>query len=781
MQMLVKKPGTDRSRILERFMPRKEAGERTVKFQWHPTRVFPWCAQELFHNETRFFGLGDAKGEISRMIWRAGVLVLSARPNARTVSSRIAADFDDRPWKKPDRAANNCKPRSSQHLRPLGTKHWPSLTRLRAIVRSIRVKCLPTNFGQHTCPQSQSNAKGKPMNTKHFLIPLAAVLMGLMASGVRAQETTKVDIKRAAPTEAFLAVYAKHNPERDYERQYYAEAWKTIQDEQICQRIVDLVTSRVPQEKLNEAKATLEQLQTAAKPINVQALINADEFVMAEVFEGPFNQVIFAARMNAADAADCERGLTQFAELITRWSDGKVAIETSHHKEATLTVIKLPKESPFQPAFGRVNDIVVVATSESVLRKSLEQMQDASAKSKFDDPRLQDALTHLPKPEDAIVFFDGQKLFQNLRGLTDFIRGQAKNDAHALQVVKLIDRIIDAVSIVDYEATVAYTEPGQNRQATLGKLSFDYKDKLLGRVLSQSKPLENWQNWIPRDATAFSLSAGINLHELYDGVLKIVQEEIPDSRQALEKFAAIQEQIGFNLDRDILQSFSGESVEVKLPLKAADGSIRSESVNAMKCSNPEKIRELLGRAVNALNKIPAVQAQQLKLEDVADLKGFQQLRAAFLPLFSAQPVIGFRDDWMIFASSPEAAKKVLAVRAGEAESVAAANLEKLGFDFKNAVYRVSYEDIGARVRHIADIIDKAGAMAPMFVGMAAANAKPEDLKSVQDAVGLLPSIAKVVRKFDFYGHSISDTRVGPVPGTYLRDSVTEVRSPEAAH
>jgi len=65
----------------------------------------------------------------------------------------------------------------------------------------------------------------------------------------------------------------------------------------------------------------------------------------------------------------------------------------------------------------------------------------------------------------------------------------------------------------------------------------------------------------------------------------------------------------------------------------------------------------------------------------------------------------------------------------------------------------------------------------MFIGMAAANAKPEEIKRVQEAIGLLPSIAKVVRKFDFFGNSLSVTRPGPMPNTFIQESVTEVGRP----
>ena len=98
---------------------------------------------------------------------------------------------------------------------------------------------------------------------------------------------------------------------------------------------------------------------------------------------------------------------------------------------------------------------------------------------------------------------------------------------------------------------------------------------------------------------------------------------------------------------------------------------------------------------------------------------------------------------MILRVQPGGRGKTAGGASGQAESIdGAASFEKLGIDPKGAVYRVSYRDIGADVRQVADVIDKIGAMAPMFLGMAAANAKPEELKPVQEAIGLLPSWRK---------------------------------------
>jgi len=65
------------------------------------------------------------------------------------------------------------------------------------------------------------------------------------------------------------------------------------------------------------------------------------------------------------------------------------------------------------------------------------------------------------------------------------------------------------------------------------------------------------------------------------------------------------------------------------------------------------------------------------------------------------------------------------------------------------------------------------------VMMAAAEAKPEDLKTINEAISLLPSLAKVVRKFDFFEQKFSVIHEGPLPDSYMRETVIRIRQPDA--
>ncbi|HYO24374.1 MAG TPA: hypothetical protein VEQ85_05435 [Lacipirellulaceae bacterium] len=610
------------------------------------------------------------------------------------------------------------------------------------------------------------------MNVRRGLLH-TALLAGLLAMPSGRAEA-ELDIKRVAPADAHTLVYIRRNPEREYQAAYLADAWKTFRDERIAERIYDIIVKKAPADKLEEFKKGWAEIETALEPINLAALAECEEFVSCNIMVGPFGHTILAVRLSEEDAEEYRQGVGNLFAVFQKWSEDKVTTESTDSSGVKVTKLQLPEEVPYQPAVACLDDLFLVSTSDTLLARCLEQLQSESGASKFDDARLKEALAALPAAEDSLTFFDADQLFKNLGGLGDFIREQSKEgDKEKVdRAVRLLDQVIEEMDALEYETLVEYTEEGQNRAAALGKWADDGDETLLGRALGAGKPFENWMTWVPADATSYSLSTGINLHEIYVGVMSFVREEIPESHEALDQWAAMQEKVGVNLDEDVLQAFTGENVSLTL----ADG----QTVNALKCSNPEKIRELLDRAIQGLKQVPAVQQQGLELVECDDaaLEGFQEVRAAVLAMTPAKPVIGFHEGWMVIASSPAAAKKFLAVRAGDEPSIEGAeSLAKFDLKTEGPVHSVSYSDVGASVRAVADGINQFAMMAPMVMGAAMQGLSPEDRKTVQEALSLLPSIAKVIRKFDFYERKLSITRKGPLEDTYLRESVTLVRKP----
>jgi hypothetical protein len=339
-----------------------------------------------------------------------------------------------------------------------------------------------------------------------------------------------------------------------------------------------------------------------------------------------------------------------------------------------------------------------------------------------------------------------------------------------------MERIVDELAILDNTVTVEYTENHRKLKTERGQLVPDAESKLLYRVCAQGEPFQNWERWVPADAQAYTLFTGVNLHALYEGVEQFLRDEVPEAQPALEKFEQAQEAWGVHIDRDILQAFSGECVSLTLPATAPGVAGGKDQVVALRCHKPERIRELLHQAVDRLSEKPYVQAQQLKLEPLKELEGFDELSLNMLTMFGMKPVIGFREGWMIVGSNAAAAEKVLRTLAGEAPSIDKAKVfTRFGLEIEGPVYAISYTDLAMSTRQAAQFIRQAGSFAPMIVGIAGAQGDPKKLKPLQDALALLPAIANVVERFDYLEARLSVVQKGDVPGSYVKRSATLVR------
>jgi hypothetical protein len=422
---------------------------------------------------------------------------------------------------------------------------------------------------------------------------------------------------------------------------------------------------------------------------------------------------------------------------------------------------------------------LVFSTSANTVRASVRSLL-SGGQSKFDEPRFQAALGKLPQPEDSLVIYDGREQFRQMRNIGQFIREKAANDPKAVRLAGVLERAVDELAILDYEVTVEYTDGYRNLATAIGQLLPNTEDKLLYKVCATGQPFEQWQHWVPADAQAFSLFTGVNLHALYEGVRQFIQDEIPEARPALDKFELVQQEWDVYIDRDILQAFSGECVSVTLPASAPTASGGHAKVVALRCDKPDRMRELLHRAVDALAKNPFVQSQQVKLAPSNELEGFDELSSIMLTTVGSRPVIGFKDGWMIFATDSTAGQKVLQTLSGDAPSFETTEqFTRFELEIDGPVYAMSYRDLSASARQAAQFIRQAGIMAPMAVATAAAAAKadPAKLKPVQDAMALIPSIANVVEKFDYLQARLSVVQTGEAPGSYVKRCVTLVRPP----
>jgi hypothetical protein len=619
------------------------------------------------------------------------------------------------------------------------------------------------------------------MNAPRVAYSLCFVLSLVVATRVLATEpAAAVDLRQAVPADAYMAIHAQHNPERDYQRAYMADIWKTVQDEKLIERISTIITNRVQEKDLDAAKSVAEELKTALAPIDLKSLAEAKETVFAQVMDGPFNVHLLLLRLTPEVSANCEQGVKNLFDVVVKHAGDKVSVASEQVGTAAVTTLHLPPGAPYSPTIARVGDVLLFASSEGLARRSLAMLQGSGEASKFSDPRLAEALKQLPEPEDALVFVDGRQMFSKIHGIGQFIREQSHGDAKADRAATMMEKIVDELSILDYTVVSESTEGHKNCKTSLIKMMPDADAKALAGAVEKGQAFEHWERLVPADAVSYSLGTGVNLHLVYERVMTFVKDNIPESGPALEKFAAVQDKLGVHLDEDILQAFSGERISISLPADSATGG--HQHVVALRCQKPERIHELLHQAVDALEQFPAVKAQQLQLVECKDLEGFEELSASMLAIVGKRPVIGFHDGWMIIGSEPKAVQRLLDTWSGKAAGIdQSAQFQRFGLKIEGPVRSVSYNDVAENIRNAARSLDKAGAMASMFVGIAAAKTDKDhpnpQLDTVNDLLKLVPSVAKVVGKFDFLEGRLQVTQQGDDPHTYIQRSVTLVRPP----
>ena len=108
------------------------------------------------------------------------------------------------------------------------------------------------------------------------LVSVAALAAATIALPWSSALAADGDIKRLAPADAYMAVYARNNPERAYQKEYVEEAWQTFQDERIAERIFDVISRRAPEEELAKFKDAWAEI----------GAINADDAPAIQVMPG---------------------------------------------------------------------------------------------------------------------------------------------------------------------------------------------------------------------------------------------------------------------------------------------------------------------------------------------------------------------------------------------------------------------------------------------------------------------------------------------------------------
>jgi len=327
---------------------------------------------------------------------------------------------------------------------------------------------------------------------------------------------------------------------------------------------------------------------------------------------------------------------------------------------------------------------------------------------------------------------------------------------------RLIDRLANAVGVLDYSASVEKTDGYTVSTESIVALVSDAGERPIYQVFGKRRSLTDFDKYVPEEAASFSVSAGIDPGELYKFIEDTIRMAGPKGDELLAKWGELQKQFGIDVREDIFDWIDGDSISVTL----ADG---GGSIWLLKVTDEQVARAKVGTAIEFLSKrLPeqlgkiasknpalaglAMLAVRTSPVEHAQLAGFQNLHVGMSP----QPVVwGVTAGYIVFGSSADAVAACLATARGDHPSLrsnARAMSEAIVPDGPFA--SVSLTD----QRGLGEEVATGLGVASMVYGMLGTFIPDPRVRPLLAKIsGMLSKLVPVARKIDFYKSSASHT------------------------
>jgi hypothetical protein len=341
---------------------------------------------------------------------------------------------------------------------------------------------------------------------------------------------------------------------------------------------------------------------------------------------------------------------------------------------------------------------------------------------------------------------------------------------------RIMDRIVNSMGVIDYSATVEYTDGYSTHTEEICKLSDDAKDRPIYSLFTATQ-FKDFSQFLPKETDSFTLSGGLNPEALYDFILDSIRLAGDAGDEIIAKWEGIQKQLGFDLRKDLLGWIEGESI--KVTLKKDKGSVLLFKVN-----DEEAARKMVSGAIAFLSeKLTQVISENPKMAPLAmlsvrtspidrdDLKGFQNIYFSMSP----KPAVwGVADGYLVFGSSADAVALCLETAKGAHPNIKEnqAAMSQLLVP-KGPFVELSLDDLSGQGQEMSAGLG----MASMVLGMMGSFIpEPEVQPILAKFSSILGKLSPVVLKIDFYKSKSSLTTFDGK--AWHTSAVTHYLSPE---
>ena len=312
-------------------------------------------------------------------------------------------------------------------------------------------------------------------------------------------------------------------------------------------------------------------------------------------------------------------------------------------------------------------------------------------------------------------------------------------------------KILDEMDVIDYIAEVAVTNDKLTTTDTLAVLRADAKDRALYKIITNNKPLMDPLKYIPKEANDFSVASGVDLKVVWQLIVKLLKNDVPEGAEALAEIENLKTETGWDIEKDVFGWIGGGFQSFSIPGPMAYSS--PEFVFMLSVTDEAKAKEILDRLLAMLQPMLASQNGSIIDAEIEGAEGFKAINYPMLAMMGGmtKPVIGVKDGWLFFGSSPKIITTTLSVAAGLAENISKnERFQKEGLLPKGSVTSLSFKDLTQFGEQVGSILQ----MIPMFGQMVPDIAKDPKMSVLMSVVS---KVGKVVRKLDFFQSSAACT------------------------
>ena len=639
------------------------------------------------------------------------------------------------------------------------------------------------------------------------------------------QLPARFTVGQYVPEHAWFFVHAVDNPDRAWIDQQWGEVYDAFKSSGIDRDITTLFMSALTDEDRVKADATIQKVTGLLRGVAWGELIGK-EFAFAEGVSPTSTGYGYLFLTRGADNSGGPNaaGLVAILKEIAALSPDHLSLNESKMRDADVWSLQIVGRKPGEAKFvfdlfrkgdviGLVFDMPMSDHAPPSARQSLQDVLalmagDGGKRSIIASPRFQDALGLVKPPQDVVLFFDAKTLFADLNGIfaqagaklaakkaeakkavADANAKTAKDDAESKEgaakapadaqakdspadddaddeiALAIIGKIFSICNFIDYTVTTVETQGRRELTHAAMRIQSGKESCALASACVHRKPFDRFDQFIPADATGFSLDGFVDLAGLYNLATDFVAKEVPGGAEAISQIKAKLVEIGFDPQRDVFDWLNGEMISIDLPAAVVTPMGGADWVWMVRVKNSELAATKVNAAIDALSSQMKGKGQMLMVSPAkVNAEGFREITHPMFAMFM-RPVVGVNGDWLTIGSSAAAVNKCLAVASGTAPSIREnKRFMAEGLVPTGPVAGASFRDTSNFGQELAGAVGMIG----MVGGMASA-AIPDEPEArhvkqiIQSGLGIVMKLGPILQKIDFYSSESSMiTHEGPL-------------------